>query len=473
MTRTSWISRSFGTGNRAKGSLEGCAPDDHLAPGQMIGETFGSYRVVARIGKGGMGEVYLAEHQRIARTAAIKVIAPELAQKQEVLNRFFVEARATSLIRHPGIVEVFDCDLHPNGSAYIVMEHLEGETLADRLKRERRLAWRPACAIAREVAEAMAAAHQQGIAHRDLKPENVFLLAGPRPAGGGSVKVLDFGVAKLLARQALGPRLTYTGALLGTPAYMSPEQCAGRTDVDHRVDVYALGCMLFEVLTGTLPFGQEHAREVMLGHMFRAPPPLEAQGPDGDIPPWLVALVTRMMAKGPEDRPGSMTEVARALPRDSSDPPPAPQPEAPAPSRQRRSGRPRGIVVWLGSCGLFAAGVLVGAWLPPARHARGNRPPAPWPAAVHPAPSAVHPAPSPVSPVLPAGPAFSTVEPTISTLGREPLTSVVTLAIPETAPAPPVAARSARRSPASPPARQQSALKLAPAVASPWPRGLR
>src|SRR4051812_23370422 len=142
---------------------------------QMIGATVGSYRIVSALGKGAMGEVFLAEHQHIARRAAIKVLIPQLTQYYEVVHRFFVEARAMSMIQHPGIVEVFDCAVHTDGRAYIVMEYLEGETLAAALLRQERLPWQRATAIAREIAEALGAAHDQGIAHRDLKPENVFL----------------------------------------------------------------------------------------------------------------------------------------------------------------------------------------------------------------------------------------------------------------------------------------------------------
>src|SRR3954451_10687398 len=136
----------------------------------MVGEMFGGYRVLAKLGAGGMGEVFLAAHQRIERRAAIKVLIPELTQNPDIVRRFLTEARATSLIRHPGIVEVFDCDVDPSGRAYIVMEYLEGETLADVLDRQRRLPYDEACAVAAKVAEALAAAHAQGIAHRDLKP---------------------------------------------------------------------------------------------------------------------------------------------------------------------------------------------------------------------------------------------------------------------------------------------------------------
>ena len=186
----------------------------------MIGETLGNYKLVAKLGSGSMGVVFLGEHQRIARQVAIKLLPPELCQSPQVLQRFFNEARATSLIRHPGIVDVFDCDVDPAGRAYIVLDHLVGETLGDRLQRTETLPWIEACAIAAQVADALGAAHDQRIVHRDLKPENVFLVGESFPV----VKVLDFGIAKLLAGDPRD-RLTVRGMLLGTPEYMSPEQC--------------------------------------------------------------------------------------------------------------------------------------------------------------------------------------------------------------------------------------------------------
>jgi serine/threonine-protein kinase len=169
----------------------------------MIGEALGNYTITAKLGSGTMGVVFRGEHVRIARTAAIKVLIPELTQNASALQRFFTEARATSLIRHPGIVDVYDCDVDAAGRAYIVMEHLDGETLADRLRRTDSIPWATACELARQVADALAAAHASGIVHRDLKPENVFLVRDRADADRvAAVKVLDFGIAKLLAADA-------------------------------------------------------------------------------------------------------------------------------------------------------------------------------------------------------------------------------------------------------------------------------
>ena len=275
----------------------------------MIGDALGNYRLVAQLGSGSTGVVFLAEHQRIARRVAIKLLAPEFIRDQRALQRFFNEARATSLTRHPGIVDVFDCDVDATGRAYIVMEHLEGETLTERLRRAGKLHWSAACLIARRVADALAAVHDKGIVHRDLKPENLFLVGNGRDPTA-AVKVLDFGVAKLMTADAVA-RLTMRGMLLGTPEYMSPEQCAGAEVVDHRADIYALGCILFEMLTGQLPFVTSSVRELVFAHRFRPAP--SAVASCSALPDWLEHLLTRMLAKEPDHRPGSMHEVSKAL----------------------------------------------------------------------------------------------------------------------------------------------------------------
>jgi serine/threonine-protein kinase len=223
----------------------------------MLGERFGSFKAVAKLGEGAMGEVYLADHQRIERRAAIKVLAPEGTHDAEMVRRFFNEARATSLIRHPGIVQVYDCDVHRNGRAYIVMEYLEGESLATRLQRFGVLPWTSACRITRLVADAIGAAHEKKIIHRDVKPGNVFLLSDADWPQSAEVKVLDFGVARLLEGDAAGGPDTTVGRILGTPEYMSPEHCNGASKVDHRGDVYSLGCMLFEMIVGAPSLHQQ------------------------------------------------------------------------------------------------------------------------------------------------------------------------------------------------------------------------
>src|SRR5262245_36312748 len=185
----------------------------------MLGERFGSFKAVAKLGSGTMGEVYLAEHQRIDRRAAIKVLLPQWSRDAQAVRRLFTEARATSVIRHPGIVEIFDCDVHRNGRAYIVMEYLEGETLGHCLETSGKLHWARACRIACRVTEAIGAAHAKGIIHRDLKPENIFLTSQNDPPGLTDVRVLDFGLAKLLDGSLVGGVPTFKGSLIGSPTY--------------------------------------------------------------------------------------------------------------------------------------------------------------------------------------------------------------------------------------------------------------
>ena len=275
----------------------------------MIGEALGNYTITAKLGSGAMGVVFRAEHVRIARTAAIKVLTPELAENATAVQRFFNEARATSSIRHPGIVDVFDCAVDATGRAYIVMENLDGETLADRLGRTESIPWAPACEIARQVAEAIAAAHANGIVHRDLKPENVFLVRDPTRGGGVGQG------AGLRDREVAGRRRVRasddarSGA--GTPEYMAPEQCGGAEEIDERADIYALGCMLFEMLSGEPPFMGESVHELFALHMFRAAPAIGERLPG--LPTWLAGLVTTMLAKKRDERPTSMHGIARAL----------------------------------------------------------------------------------------------------------------------------------------------------------------
>ncbi len=276
----------------------------------VLGERFGSFKALSRLGEGSMGEVYLAEHQRIARRAAIKVLMPERTRDADTVRRLFVEARATSMIRHPGIVEIYDCDVHRNGRAYIVMEYLEGETLAKRLERVGSLPWPVACRIVRRVADAIAAAHSANIVHRDVKPDNVFLLSQSPWPTVTDVKVLDFGLAKLLTGNLVGVAATVAGSLVGSPTYMSPEQCKGEP-VDHRSDIYSLGCVIFETIAGRPPFMGSRVREVLAAHTSVAPPALSSLVPE--VPPWLTRLVGRMLAKDPRQRPRSMDEVTMEL----------------------------------------------------------------------------------------------------------------------------------------------------------------
>jgi serine/threonine protein kinase len=276
-----------------------------VAAGQQVG----AYSIVRKLGAGGMGEVYLAEHRHLARRAAIKLLRAEFSADEDLLARFFAEARAASSIRHPGIIEILDCDVdRTTGRPFIVMEHLEGESLEDFLTRRGALVGDIGTAelIVAQIAEALAAAHAGGIVHRDLKPANVFLMAPSEAGVPVRVKVLDFGIAKFAVPGSTN--VTRTGNILGTPIYMSPEQCRGGGNVDHRTDIYALGCMAFELLCGRPPFVREAAGELIVAHMAEPPPSMLSLQPE--VPPELDALVGRMLAKDPTQRPGSMREIA-------------------------------------------------------------------------------------------------------------------------------------------------------------------
>jgi tRNA A-37 threonylcarbamoyl transferase component Bud32 len=278
-----------------------------IGPGQELG----GYTIIKRIGHGGIGEVYFAQHRRVNRRAAVKVLLPELAQKAAVLEAFFKEARNTSLIRHRGIVEILDCDI-VDGQPFVITEFLEGESLGGYLARngtlENDLAF--LLGVMAGVAEAVEAAHVAGIMHRDLKPENIYLhLASPADPSV-TVKVLDFGIAKL-SREDGGPSQTKTGLWLTQPTYMSPEQCRGSGRTDPRSDIYSLGCVFYEALCGQPPFGSKGIADMIVAHVSQPPKPPVKVVPD--LPPKLSSLILRMLAKKPEERPQSMSQVMGTL----------------------------------------------------------------------------------------------------------------------------------------------------------------
>jgi serine/threonine protein kinase len=278
----------------------------------MIGKTVGQYRLVRRLGEGGMGVVYLAEHRRHGGKAAVKLLRPDLAQNRRLVRRFFNEARAAGRIQHRGIVEIHDFGISFGGVSYITMEFLEGEELSTCIGRLGRLPVRQAVDIAGQVAGAVGAAHAKNITHRDLKPANLFLVRDPLGGGRELVKVLDFGIAKLEAHPGDAPSLqTRTGSVMGTPFYMSPEQCRGSRQLDHRADLYSLGVVLYEMLCGAPPFVSDSFGEMVFMHIGVPPPPLRAKNPD--VPPELESIVLRLLAKDPAERFASMADLERAL----------------------------------------------------------------------------------------------------------------------------------------------------------------
>ncbi len=258
-----------------------------------------------------MGAVYEAVHPEIGRRVAIKVLRGEFSGDPQLLGRFLNEARAANAIKHPNIIEILDSGTTDNGKPYLVMELLEGETLSGHIKRVGKLTLGDALEFAYQTASAVGAAHKKGIVHRDLKPDNLFLVADETDQGRQRIKVLDFGIAKLQQTAKGDSVKTRTGTLMGTPVYMSPEQCLGTKDVDHRSDVYALGVILHEMLCGRPPFVSEGFGELVNMHLNLPPP-----GVRGDVPSLPAAIenaVLRMLAKKPEDRFNSMADVQAAL----------------------------------------------------------------------------------------------------------------------------------------------------------------
>jgi putative nucleotidyltransferase with HDIG domain len=273
-----------------------------------VGTVLGNYRLITEIGSGGMGAVYYAEHAVIGRRAAIKVLHPAIARDANAVSRFLTEARAANEIHHPNVVEITDLgqegELH-----YIVMSFLEGETLGERMERSRPFDEASTIRIVRQVASALGAAHDAGIIHRDLKPENIFLMN--HPEFPDYVKVLDFGIAKLMNPDPDAVNRTGTGTAVGTPKYMSPEQCRGDGKLDFRSDIYSLGVVLYEMLAGEVPFGGTAPGEIMVAHVIQPPvPPIEK---NPKLSPRLNAVVLRALEKKPEDRFGSMRELRQAL----------------------------------------------------------------------------------------------------------------------------------------------------------------
>ena len=276
----------------------------------MIGEVVGTYRIMSQLGAGGMGAVWLAEHTLLGRRVAIKFLHAEVSQNPAIVERFFAEARAATRIADPGIVVVYDFGWHTDNSAYIVMEHLGGESVAARL-RHGRFSVIDAVRVVQQSAMAMAVAHGSGIIHRDLKPDNIFLVPDPAVTSGERIKILDFGIAKLVGDEHGNPTRTRTGAIMGTPTYMSPEQCRGAGDIDHRTDIYALGCVLFHLLCGRVPFEASTPGDMIAAHLREAPLPPSTLAVE--VPQAIDAIVMRCLAKVASDRYATMTELVREL----------------------------------------------------------------------------------------------------------------------------------------------------------------
>jgi serine/threonine protein kinase len=277
-----------------------------------LDQRVGNYRITRLLGEGGMGVVYEATHADIGRQVAIKFLHPGLAEDNQMLMRFFNEARAANAIRHRGIVDIHDCGRLPSGAPYIVMELLAGESLRERIRQRGRVRVAKAVDIIVQAADALGAAHARGIVHRDLKPDNLFLVADPARPGQELVKVLDFGIAKLAAEPgATGAVRTRTGLVLGTPRYMSPEQCRGGRDVDHRTDIYALGIILYEMICGVPPFVSPGEGELVFQQISEEP--RDPQTRNRDVSEALAETVLKALAKDPDRRFQSMADLRDSL----------------------------------------------------------------------------------------------------------------------------------------------------------------
>jgi serine/threonine-protein kinase len=393
-----------------------------FGPDPLIDQTLaGRYRILRKIGEGGMGIVYEAIHVVIEKRVALKILREDFSHRDDVVERFRQEAKSASRIGHEHIIDISDFGVTPNGAHFFVMELLHGNDLAEELEQRGPLPTRRAIGIALQCAKALGAAHAKGIVHRDMKPENIFMLQ--RDTGEDFVKIVDFGIAKMsdidTPGAAPGRKLTKTGMIFGTPEYMSPEHAAGK-ELDHRVDVYAMGIILYELLTGRVPFQGDTFLGILTQHMFEQVPPLRMANPSCSAPPELEQLILRAVSKNADDRQQSMDELAHELnailqhqsPVSSSMPPPgtithvdrqrsfppAPSSHQPPPRFPQMAtigseslydlspvrGKGSSVGLWAALLGILAAGIVGALFI-----LRSDSLPAAHPAAVGPAPATV------------------------------------------------------------------------------------
>ena len=297
-----------------------------------------NYEIDREIGRGGMGIVYRAKDRRLKRTVAIKLLPPELAYRREIKSRFLREAETAAQLNHPNVVPIYSVD-EREGLVFFVMACVDGETLARRITEVKQFDVGEARRILREVAEALSYAHTRGVVHRDIKPDNILL-----EGDSGRALVTDFGIARAV-QDTTGSRLTATGMAIGTPAYMSPEQAAGDREIDGRSDLYSLGVVGYQMLTGDVPFTASSTPAMLMKHITERPVPVEQQRPD--VPKQLAATVMTLLEKEPENRFPNAASLVQALdgqltvrpPREMAPPRPSTQHAAPY---AERSTQPHG-----------------------------------------------------------------------------------------------------------------------------------
>jgi len=284
-------------------TLRSAAPANNLV-GQVIADR---YHVMKKLGEGGMGQVYLAEHVKMGRRSAIKVMNPSMVHDPDAVARFNREASNASRITHPNVCAIYDFGETPDGLIYLAMEFIEGEPLTDLLEREGALPVSRATAVFLQTAEALQAAHDLGIVHRDLKPDNIMLTR--RKDGADTVKVVDFGIAKAVGGDEAGQKVTKTGLVVGTPEFMSPEQLSGDT-LDGRSDLYSLALVFYRMLSGKLPFEATTVQETMIKRLTDEPTPLAQARPDLSFPPALQPVLDTALARTPSDRYQTVAKFA-------------------------------------------------------------------------------------------------------------------------------------------------------------------
>ncbi len=299
-----------------EGLIDACPNDNTVLRGPKndpwIGKTFADrYIVESVLGLGGMSVVYKAQHKLMNRIVAIKMLHNVLKQDITALERFKLEAQAASSLNHQNVITVYDFGVTADGEPFFVMDYLEGESLKDLLERKGRLPYDRALALFKQICDGLEAAHKRGIIHRDLKPANVVITK--QDDGSELLRLVDFGIAKMMPQAGKADQhLTKTGEVFGSPIYMSPEQCLGK-EIDARSDIYALGCLMYETLTGRVPFIGDSFLETMNKHVGENPKPLHEVVPDANIPPELENVISRCMAKKPDDRFATVGELRDTL----------------------------------------------------------------------------------------------------------------------------------------------------------------